>query len=161
MSRRKKDPKVPRSTAWEEYRPQDALYWKFGGPFIPPDEIEPEPYDASYTASHLKNPVKRTEYILSLVENYEKDLAEAIAYYGRLNELGIDALKFEWHREEDRKLDASPGDWTMVARDVDRHRESTYRTIRMRKGQIAAYRKLVAEIEADKFPLMFKREKKS
>src|SRR4051812_16089790 len=107
MSRRKKDPPQPRSTSWESYRPQDDLYWKFGGPTIPPDEIEPEHWDNRYTASHLKDPRKKVAYLADLMEKYQKELDEAVALYLDLAARGIDAVKHEWLREEDRKLDAS------------------------------------------------------
>jgi hypothetical protein len=161
MSRRKKDPKVPVSTAWETYRPQDDLYWKLGGPTIPVEAIEPEFWDTRYAASHLKDPGKRAKYLRDLVEDHEQDLARSVAYYLRLDELGIEGMAHEWDKEADRRLDASPGDWTMVARNVDRQRAAAFRTIRMRKGQILAYRKLADEIEAEKYPLMFKHGKKS
>lgn len=156
MSRRKKDPEPPRSGSWETYRPQDDLYWKFGGPTVPVADIPPDPYPTTYVATHFKDSTQRAAHVATLIENYEKALAESVAYYLRLAELGIDAMKYEFYRDQDREQDAS-GNWAMVARNVDRHRASSFRSIAMRKGQIDALRKLLADIEAVKLPLLFGR----
>lgn len=157
MSRRKKTPRPPRSTHWESYPPTDGLYWRLGGPFIPEADIVVVPFDARGTGATMKNPASRARYVLELIEAAETDLAEARSYYRKLEEMGIEAMKFAWYRDEDHKLDASPGDWTLVSRNVDRHRASSYREIGHRQGKIAALRKLLEEIETVNLPLLFGR----
>ena len=154
MSRRKKDP-PPRSVSWESYRPDDGMYWRLGGPFVPIDQIPPATYNYGDTASHMKR-ASRIKYLDELIRKAEEDLAEAKAYYLELEGKGIDAMKFPWYRDQDRQMDDS-GDWLMVARNVDRHRASSYRSIAMYTNKLLSYRAELARLEAEGLPLLFGR----
>ncbi len=156
MPRRKKDPPPPRSAAWQSYKPDDDLYWRLGGPFVPIEQIPPGEYRYGPVATHMK-PASRAQYLAELIDQAEKDLAEAQAYYLKLEAEGIDAMKFQHYRDEDRRLESESGDWSMVARNVDRHRASSYRSIRMGLNKLAAYRAQLVELEAISLPLLFGR----
>jgi len=150
--RRKKDPPPPRSSSWESYRPDEDLYWRLGGPTVPIDQIPPASYThgAFGTAMSVK---ARIKWLAELTEKAETDLAGSIAYYLKLDELGIDAMTMQFYRDEDRKLEAEGDRRSMVARNVDRHRASCYRTIAMNRCKLAAYRQQLAALEVAHLPL--------
>ena len=156
MGRRKKDVKPPISSAWESYKPDDALYYRHGGQAVPPEDIPPTPFGTDYFVSHLKHPGKKVAYSIDLLARAQTDLAEAIADQARYAELGIDAMKHEFQRDQDREL--MEGEWSPhVARNVDRHRASFYITIRQRKGQVANCKATIDRLEAETLPLLFGR----
>ena len=152
MARRKKDPPPPKSGAWESYRPDDDLYWRLGGPFVPIEKIPPSEYNYHRMATHLKPP-GRIRYLRDLVRMAEADMDREKEAYLRYEEKGIDGLTHQWHRDEDRKLEAE-GHWCNVARNIDRQRASAYRSIRMNLNKLASYKAQLAEAESLTIPLL-------
>ena len=150
---RKKDPPAPKSGNWRNYKPDDDLYWRLGGPFVPIEKIPPAEYRYHEIGTGYKAS-SRIKYILDVIRMSEEDMERCSTYYLKLNELGIDAMELEFYRKQDRELDAQPGNWTMVARNVDRHRASSYRSIRMNLTKLAAYRRQLAELEKKTSPLL-------
>ena len=154
--RPKKDPPAPKSADWASYRPDDDLYWRLGGPFVPIDQIPPQEYTYLPVATHMKS-ASRIAYLSELIEQAEKDLERSTRYYLELEARGIDAMESAYYRDQDRKLEAEDDQWRMVARNVDRHRASAYRSIRMGLNKLAAYRAQLVALEAEGLPLFFGR----
>jgi hypothetical protein len=148
----------------ESYRPGiDALYWKFGGPPIPVETIEPREEDVrynrpSYLGQHLKPASARMKYAERNMERCEKERAEHVGYYTRLCEQGIDGLKWEHARQSDREMDARPGDWTKVPRNVDMHKATCVKQIGYFKARLASLRALIEELDRPANPLFYWRD---
>jgi hypothetical protein len=151
--KRKKDPPVPVSARWEDYRPDDDLYWRHGGPFVPVEEIPEAHYRYGEVGLHTKDLGRRAEYLRALIEGAEEDMARAVDRYAKLKEFGIDGMELALYREQDRKMEAEGG-WENVARNVDRHRASCYRTIRMNKRKLREYREQVRRLDMASTPLL-------
>lgn len=155
---------------WRECRPGiDALYWKFGGPFIPPERIEPSEEQRrnnrpEWVGQHLKSPHHKLAHAEAELARCEKELAEATAYYLTLNEQGIDGLWFEYQREQDRETDAREqtaremsldDGWQRVPRNIDMHRASSFGQIGLFKARIAACQVAIERLDRPAHPLLY------
>lgn len=153
MSRRKKDPPPAKSGNWKKYEPTSGLYWRLGGPFVPVDKIPLADFKFGEIGSTYKAS-SRVKYLMDVIRMSQEEYDKAVAYYLKLEELGIDAMELEFYRKQDRDLEKNPGNWTMVARNVDRHRESSYRQIQMGKAKLTQYRAQLAALERTNSPLL-------
>jgi hypothetical protein len=142
---------------WDLYMPHHALYWKFGGPFIPADKIEPAEIRPDQIGGGYKAARDRRRQAEFLLANAEKELAEHVASYLDFHERGIDALRNEWERVHDRRR-AEKDENPDVPTEVSLRMSSHYQQIRYHKGRIIACTQVIAELDRAENPLFGWRE---
>ncbi len=150
MSRRRKTPE-PESAAWESYRPTEARYWFYGGPWIPPEEITPGGnymIKAAKFATHLKDKA-RADHVAKVLAKEQADLTRETVYYCALHGQGYKALRYDWQRERyeqnNVKLDEPSALHYALA--------NTYQAIAEKKANVPVLDRLLASLERYTSPL--------
>src|SRR5690348_16251963 len=90
-----------------------------------------------WIGQHIKTASARLAYAIGELERCQGELADKVAYYLKLHELGIDGLPHEWLRKADRELDERGTSWKMCPRNVDMHRATCVERIGFFTAKIA------------------------
>lgn len=144
MPRKRKKP-----PAWEGFRPGEGKYWMLGGPWVPPEEIEPEPGHKAENIRPFEKPATRLKSVLKLLDEAETQLAKALAYYLDLHERGVEALEWDWEREQMRNRNPA-----RTAPDgFDYALSHSYDSIARQRALLVVYREVIDGIEPSMLPL--------
>jgi hypothetical protein len=158
MPRRKKKPTEPaESAAWESWRPHEARYWMYEGPWVPPDEIEP--FATGQVAGDIRpyeKPATRAKSVGKMLDDARADLATSLAHYLDLHGRGVEALPNEWQRDAVRRGGGIPGDPNAL----HYHCGNTYGQIARLRRMIPVYEAILESLDSATLPL-FHQPKKS
>jgi hypothetical protein len=157
MGRRKRRVKAPpESTDGRSYPPWQPNYWFHGGPYIPPDQIQPEPGDAAPKPGDIRpheTPATRLASVTRMLDDARRDLADELARYVGLHERGAEALRWDWQR--DAMANANP----TLPDEVQKDLAWTYRHIARLRQVIPVYQQVVDGLDSHTSPLFHWRKK--
>lgn len=148
--RKKKTVKPPESAAWESWRPHEARYWMYEGPWVPPDGIEPSATgQIAGDVYASQTPDTRARSVGALLNAARADLATNLAHYLDLHGRGVEALPYDWQRDAVRRGGGIPGDPNAL----HYHFGNTYGQIARLKRMIPIYEAILADLERATLPL--------
>lgn len=146
-----KKPPPPESVDWKEYRPDQAQYWMYKGPWIAPEDIPPDKLLPEWLGPGLKSEGRR-KYVRIVMEEAGKDLVRQTARYLAVHDKGMDGIEpflVENWRQRVHCGSVKPGEPDPVSQQL----ASCYRSIRYSKGRIKAGDEALNGIERDSQPL--------
>jgi hypothetical protein len=155
MARRKKaDPPKPPTLSddWREYKPWEPRYWRFGGPYIEPEAIEPQARNPSEIGGAMK-PVGRRKWAIQCKADAEASLKQRFAYYVSVKKHGMNGispyLRDDWQARV-HSCSVKPEDPDPVSEQL----AFAYRDIRWGKGTLAACDAAIFEVDRVNEPLL-------
>jgi hypothetical protein len=150
MPRRRRNPTdPPDSTHWSSYRPNESKYWFHGGPWVPPEKIEPLGGPRPEHIRPHERPETRLKSVSKLLDEARRQLDVEIKLYRDLHERGVEALPWGWMRERIRNREYDPDEPNHLHYQLC----NCYGNIARLKAAIPAYEAVLAAIEPASAPL--------
>jgi hypothetical protein len=151
-ARDKKDP--PDSVDWTEHPPWTPQFWMYGGPWVHPDDIPPQPWNPDWMGGGMKGIEARKKYVREIIVSAELDLERQTTRYIALHEKGMEVLD-DWIKERWRQAVHTGSNKPTDPDPVSEHLAYCYRDIRYGKGRIVAGEQAFADMERSALPLLF------
>jgi hypothetical protein len=157
MGRRRRKPgDPPDSTHWSSYRPGESKYWFYGGPWVPPEKIEPA---KGYSADpeHIRpyeKPATRFKSVSKMLDEAIPQLAQEIEHYRDLHERGVEALPWDWMRDKIRNGQCDRNEPNHLHYSLC----NCYGNIARLKAMIPVYEQIIDGLTPGQMPLFARRK---